>query len=209
MNEPQTSTKRSRTTSPLPYSWMARQQQPEVPRVIRLRDGSELWLRQLRATDRERLQAFFDSCSPEARRYRFLSPIKSITDGLLDSLVNVDGRQHVALILTRRLGDKELIVAEGRFVVCDEQPAAADLSFLIADDMRRRGLATLLLDELMAIASCHGLRHFRADVLADNWPMLSLLRKTGLSGPSRVSQGVIHLEIPVRGRETLAWPDVA
>ncbi|HJZ67560.1 MAG TPA: GNAT family N-acetyltransferase [Blastocatellia bacterium] len=167
------------------------------PRDIRLRDGSKLRMRQLCFDDREPLAAFFARCSPEAIRYRFLSPMTSISDSLLDYLADIDGSRHVALILTQREADEEMIVAEGRYVVFDERPAVADIAFLVADEMRRRGIATLLIDELISIACGNGVTHFSVDVLADNRAMLSLLRKTGLARSGTISSGVIHFETPI------------
>jgi hypothetical protein len=69
-----------------------------------LRDGSKVRLHELRCRDRELLKAFFAGCSPESIRYRFLSSIKSLSDGLLDYLADGDGLRHVALICTQGEG---------------------------------------------------------------------------------------------------------
>jgi len=167
------------------------------PRNIRLRDSSNLRLRQLYSGDRELLRTFFARCSPEAIRYRFLSSMTSISDSLLDHLTDIDGSQHAALIVTQREADEEMIVAEGRYVIFDERPAVADVAFLVADEMRRLGIATLLIDELITIACDNGVTHFSVDVLADNTAMLSLLRKTGLAQSGTISSGVIHFETPI------------
>jgi GNAT superfamily N-acetyltransferase len=208
MNHPITSTIRARATSPLKYNHVARLL-ARFPRDIRLRDGSELRLRELRSGDRELLKAFFDSCSPKAIYYRFLSPIRSLSDELLDTLTDADGSRHAALIMTWGERGDEMIVAEARYIVLKEQPEAADVAFLVADDMRRRGIATILMQELMEIASRNGVTCFSADILAENWAMLSLLRKTGLSGSGRINHGVIHFEIPIPCGEAHAMPEVA
>ena len=174
-----------------------------LPLDIRLRDGWELRLRELRFEDRELLKAFFDRCSPESIRYRFLSPIKSLSDALLDFLADSDGLRHVALILTRRVGDHEMIVAEGRCVVHEEQPVCADVALLAADDWRRRGIATLLIHELIEIGCRNGVSTFTADMLWDNKEMTSLLWKTFHSMNANFSSGVMHFEIPLTCCEAL------
>jgi GNAT superfamily N-acetyltransferase len=165
--------------------------------AIRLRDRSTLRLRNLRIDDRERLRAFFASCSQEAIRFRFLSSIKAPSDSLLDYLSDIDGYHHVALIVTRGFDACETIVAEGRYAVFREQPSTADIAFIVLDEMQRRGIATLLLQQLSEIASRNGVCYFSADVLADNLPMLSLIRKTMIPSSRIVSSGVIHFEIPL------------
>ena len=172
-----------------------------IDKQIRLRDGSTLWLRELHRGNREKLQAFFSRCSPEAIRYRFMSSIRVLSGSLLDYLADPDGSRHVALIVTQQDGENERIVAEGRYVALKEQPDAADIALLVADDMQRRGIATQLIRELNEIAWSHGVTHFRADVLADNRAMVSLLRKFYRPVSTTVNFGVIHYELAIEGRE--------
>ena len=202
MNSTHTGAIRARRWSRLEYN-LARRQLARLPRDIRLGDGFKLRLRELRIADRERLKAFFSSCSQEAIRYRFMSSMKAPSDSLLDYLADADGSHHVALIVTQGRGDDEQIVAEGRYVIFKDRPCAADIAFLVLDEMQRRGIATLLIHELMGIACSRGVTRFSADVLADNRPMLSLLRKMGQPLSAAVSQGVIHVEFPIARREDL------
>ena len=164
---------------------------------IRFHDGSMLRLRELRITDRDRLRAFFAGCSEEALRYRFMSSIKAPSESLLNYLMDVDGYRHVALVVTRGFGESESIVAEGRFAMFPQDRDSADVAFLVHDDLRRRGIATLLLQRLGEIAMRNGINSFSADVLADNRAMLSFIRKTVKPRSTVVSSGVIHFEIPL------------
>jgi len=168
-----------------------------LPREIRLLDGSKLQLRRLDSRDREGLKAFFARCSREAIRYRFMSSIKGLSDSLLDYLANPDGSRHVALIAAQGEGGDERIVAEGRYVIFKQEPDAADISLLVMDEMQRRNIATQLIRELAKIACSNGLTCFKADVLADNRAMLSLLRKTGHPLSTTISQGVLHYELSI------------
>ena len=173
---------------------LARRQLARFPRGIRLRDGCKVRLQELRSRDRELLKEFFARCSPEAIRYRFLCSIKGPSDSLLDYLADADGSHHVALIVKQGQGDDEKIVAECRYVVLKDRPYAADIAVLVLDEMQRRGIATLLIHELMEIACSRGVTRFSADVLADNRAMLSVFRKIVHPLSSTVTQGVIHIE---------------
>lgn len=179
------------------------------PRNVRLDDGSLLRLRELRPRDRERLKSFFARCTPQAIRYRFHSPIKSVSGSLLDYLANSDGSRHVALIVTRRAEHQEMILGEARYVVLNDRPAVADVAVLIADELQRRGIATLLFRELMEIACRNGVSHFNADVQADNRAMIALLRKISNSLSASVSTGVIHFEVPIQCRDVPRMLEVA
>lgn len=166
-----------------------------IPRNIRLRDG-ELRLQELRPFNRDQLRAFFSRCSPQAIYDRFLSG-NSPADSMLDYLTDCDGSRHVGLIVTQREGTEELIVAEGRYVVLDGRPAMAEIALLVADQMRRRGIATLLIRELIEIARRNGVTHFSAEVSAHNRPMLSLLRKVSHSLSSSIWGSEIYFEFPI------------
>lgn len=199
MNRPTIATSAALVT-PMPKYQHAREL-ARFPQHIRLRDSSELRLRELCNSDRELLKTFFDACSPESIRYRFMSSIKAPSDSLLDYLADVDGSQHFALIATQGQGADEKIVAESRYVIFEDRQYAADIAFLVVDEMQRRGIATILIHELIDIACGRGVTRFSADVLADNRAMLSLLRKVGRPLSATVRHGVIHFEFPIGCRE--------
>lgn len=169
-----------------------------LPRDIRLRDGCTLRLRELRPRDRDLLKAFFYRCSPESIRRRFFGSIKLLSDGRLNYLSDGDGVRHAALIITERQGDDETIVGEGRYVCFKDRPSAADLALLVEDRMRNRGIATMLIQELIEIGRANGVTDFSGDVLSDNREMLSLIRKMFRNLTSKISSGVIHFEIPLK-----------
>lgn len=171
--------------------------QENFSRDVLLRDGTALQMRMLRPTDREGLVALFNRCSPETIRYRFLRMVTSLPDSQLDQLVAVDGRRHVALVITQG----ENIVAVGRYFVLDERPDTAEVSFLVEDAFQRRGIGTILLDALVEFARQHDITRFAADVLADNRTMLSVFRKTGYALTANISYGVTHLEFPITHNE--------
>jgi len=187
--------------SPPPEQDLGPRQLARFPRAARLRDGVNVRLHASPIRDRQLLRAFFASCSPEAIRCRFLSSIKALSDSLLDHLANAGGCGHFALFATQGQGDEERIVAESRYVILKDRPYAAEIAVLVLDEMQRRGVATLLIRELMEIACGRGVTRFSADVLADNRAMLSLLRNMGRPLSATVSQGVTHIEFPIICRE--------
>ena len=189
----------ARSSLSLEYNYAPRRL-ARFPRDIRFGDGSELRLQELRSENRDQLKTFFSDCSPQAIYERFLSA-NSPSDPMLDYLVDCDGSRHVALVVTQRKGNEELIIAEGRYVVLDERPAMADIALLVADQMQRRGIATLLIGELMEIASRNGVTHFSAEVSADNRPIISLLREVSHSLSSSIWGREMHFEFPILMRK--------
>ncbi len=176
---------------------------PEFTRDLLLRDGALLRVRVLRLDDRDKLRALFERCSPETLRYRFLYSIKTLSDTMLDRLINVDGAQHLALIVTMGENNDERIAAVGRYQTMEDRPDVAEVSFLVEDAMQRRGIGTQLLDTLAELARVHGLTRFAADVLTDNRLMLSVFRKAGYGLSGSTSYGVTHLEFPIAQTELM------
>src|SRR5437867_3532642 len=100
-------------------------------RDLRLDDGTVLRMRLLSPQDRDGLKELFARCSPESIRFRFLHPIKLLTEETLDDLTNVDGACHVALAVTGGAGTHEQIIAVGRYQVLKDRPEVAEISFLV------------------------------------------------------------------------------
>lgn len=169
----------------------------DFPLDVRLREGAILRMRPLEVGDREALIALFHRCSAETKRFRFLRMVTSLPDSMLDQLVSVDGRRHVALVVVHGEGDAAQIVAVGRYHARDESSDVAEVSFLVEDAMQRKGIGTVLLDTLAEMARENGLTRFSADVLADNRTMLSVFRKAGYAITSGISYGITHLEFPI------------
>lgn len=176
---------------------------PDFTRDLLLRDGALLRVRALRTDDRDKLKALYDRCSPETLRYRFLYSIKTLSESMLDRLINVDGSKNLALVVTLGENNDERIVGVGRYQTIEERPEVAEVSFLIEDAMQRRGIGTLLLDTLAELARAHGLTRFSADVLTDNRQMLSVFRKAGYGLSGSTSYGVTHLEFPIAQTELM------
>ena len=60
------------------------------------------------------------------------------------------------------------------------------------EDFQRRGIASRLLRQLADIARANGIGRFEADVLAENTPMLNVLRNSGLAMRTSHEHGVVH-----------------
>lgn len=166
-------------------------------RDVLLRDGALLRVRALQPEDRDKLRALYDRCTLQTLRFRFLYSIKSLSEDLLDRLIDIDGTQNLALVMTLGERDDERIVAVGRYQRLEGRPEVAEVSFLVEDAWQRRGIGTKLLDALADLARENGISRFSADVLTDNRNMLSVFRKAGYGLSGSTSYGVTHLEFPI------------
>ena len=144
--------------------------------------------------------AFHGRLSPESIYFRFFSPKPRLTDKEVEKFTTVDMVDRVALVA--ELGDDLIAVARyDRWPGRDE----AEVAFTVDDAHHGRGIATLLLEHLAAVARSHGLRRFTAEVLPDNRPMLGVFRRAGFEVHNEFSGGVIDVAFDIE--PTLAYTE--
>ena len=150
-------------------------------RVVRtLRDGAPVTVRPVTPEDREELRRGFLELSPESRYFRFLNIHTLPSDELLTYLTTVDQKDHVAIGASIESPDlkSERGIGIARFVRIGGTDTA-EAAITVVDDMHRRGVASVLLHELLRAAELRGIRRVRAEVLADNDTMRGILERAG------------------------------
>jgi GNAT superfamily N-acetyltransferase len=164
-----------------------------------LRDGSQVDVRPISATDRDLIRQGFERLSPESRYRRFLSPVPELDNRTLSYLTDVDHHDHEALVALDSAGGDGVGVA--RFVRDPTEPRSAEVAVTVVDDWQGRGLGTALLDALADRAREEGVRRFTALVLADNRNMLGMLGEIGSARVVDREQGTVALavDLPAEG----------
>jgi RimJ/RimL family protein N-acetyltransferase len=143
----------------------------------RLPDGALILIRPIRADDKRMLEDGLRQLSDESVHRRFLSPKRSFSRTELRYLTEVDGRDHVALVAEYPGHPVRRLIAVGRFVRLHDDPEAADVAIVVADDWQRRGVGTTLSEQLTADARRLGIRRFTATMASDNVPAHRLMAK--------------------------------
>jgi RimJ/RimL family protein N-acetyltransferase len=134
--------------------------------LVRLNDGVDVLIRPIRADDKALLAAGMDHLSERSAYQRFLVPKRALTDAQLRYLTEVDFRDHVAFVAVRP-EEPDVLVGAGRWIRLAD-PEVAEIAFVVADDLQRRGLGTLLAQALADAARERGVRRFVATVLPHN-----------------------------------------
>ncbi|MFQ5966058.1 MAG: GNAT family N-acetyltransferase [Acidimicrobiia bacterium] len=161
---------------------------------IELRDGTRVRIRPITPDDRDRLKEGFERLSPRSRYLRFLAPVAELTPEMLDYLTEVDYHDHFAwgALALDQEGHPGIGVA--RYVRLHDEPEVAEPAVAVADEYQGRGLGTALLYTLSDTAVQHGIKRFRALVLAENEAMLQVFREMGAS-LRRTGGTMIEVEI--------------
>jgi GNAT superfamily N-acetyltransferase len=143
----------------------------------RLPDGAPILIRPIRADDKRMLENGLRHLSPQSVQRRFLTPKRSFSRAELRYLTEVDGRDHVALVAEYPGDPVRRLIAVARFVRLHDDPDAAEVAIVVADDWQRRGLGSLLSEHLAARARGRGIRRFTATMASDNVPAHRLMAK--------------------------------
>jgi acyl-CoA synthetase (NDP forming)/GNAT superfamily N-acetyltransferase len=162
-------------------------------------DGGVLHLRPMVHDDGPALLAFIDRLSDESRYYRFMSKWRPRTLEDLARFLDVDNVHRVALVA--ELADE--IVAVGRYMF-DEDRGSAEVAFTVDDRHQLRGIGTLLLEHLAAIARTNGISRFHAETLGDNQKMLRVFAHAGYRVHRSLDQGVWEIDFTIDDTPTAA-----
>jgi acyl-CoA synthetase (NDP forming)/GNAT superfamily N-acetyltransferase len=154
-----------------------------------LADGESAWVRPITPDDQPALLAFHERQPREDLYRRFFSPKPTLTTDELRHFTEVDFVDRVALVVER--GDE--FAAWASYERWPGRPEA-DVAFMVDHTLHGKGIATLLLEHLAAIARANGVTRFTADVLADNRPMLGVFARAGWPVRRHLDSGVVELE---------------
>lgn len=161
---------------------------------IRLRDGRELFLRPILQTDGDLLLDLFNRLSPESIRMRFLRQIRFLPEDMLYQFTHVNYDSEFALVGVVREGEKDAIVAVGRYAF-DPEANATDFGVVVRDDWQNNGLGRLLLSRIIAIGREHGISRFATVIAPENRTIMKMITELGYDVKSSFSDGAYIFEL--------------
>jgi len=170
--------------------------------IVRLRDGRSVALRAARSQDIPAVQEFVRGLSSASRRNRFFAPIRELSPDQLDRVTRSRPPDELALVCETVQGSGRRIVAMAQYAMCEALDA--EFAVVVDDAWQRQGLGTQLLNVLAGHAARAGLAEFAGLVLADNWPMLTLLTRLDCELITDCDPYVVRAIRHLRGREFAA-----
>lgn len=161
--------------------------------VEHLRDGSTAQIRALRPDDRDDMLAAVGRTSTQSLRRRFFVPKRGFSEKEVSFFMNIDFSNHVALVAHVDEDGHSVIAGGGRYIVV--RPGQAELAFVVVDAYQGKGIATILMRHLLAIAREAGLKELTAEVLPENAAMLKVFSRFGFRVGSGSDPQVRHLTL--------------
>ncbi|MEO8095865.1 MAG: GNAT family N-acetyltransferase [Pseudolysinimonas sp.] len=131
-------------------------------------------LRCLTPTDAHRMSDLVERLSPQSRYQRYFRLVRSFAPADIARFVAVSPA-HLAV----GAFDGDALVGAAQYFRFSTCPDHAEVAVEVADSHHRRRVAARLVQELARLAAHEGITHFTATVLAENRPVLELMRHSG------------------------------
>ena len=166
--------------------------------TVTLRDGRRVVLRPVRPEDEPAHDEFITRLSPEDSRFRFFHYVRAMPHSELARLTQIDYDREMAFIAAAEGpgGDAETLGVIR--AVADPDNEAAEFSLVVRSDVKRQGLGTLLLRKLVDYCRGRGTRRLEGEVLAENAPMLELVKSFGgFRMSDSVEEGTVRIALPL------------
>jgi GNAT superfamily N-acetyltransferase len=145
--------------------------------AVVLADGRPARLFALRAEHAAELARGFARLSSQSRYLRFFTAKRELGAEQLRELVELDGCDRYAIaVAVHTLAGWEG-AAVGRLARVEGAPGSAELAITVIDEFHHLGIGGMLLERLRTAALERGYARMHGEVLAENRPMLGLLRK--------------------------------
>jgi GNAT superfamily N-acetyltransferase len=158
-------------------------------------DGQSIIIRPIDIHDMSLESDFIEHLSPETKHYRFFGAINNLSEKVLKTFCDIDGKNSMAFIATEKIDEKEIEIGVCRYVVTSK-PDVYELALTIADKWQHKGLGKLLMNQLISYAKSHGIKWLYSVELADNALMHNLCKELGMQAkidPDDVHQIIYSL----------------
>lgn len=147
----------------------------EDERIATLKNGRQVMLRPAHSSDAEGIRALFHTMPAEDIFTRFFRSVKSLSNGEVQRLCNLNYETEVAFVAVEGPRENERVIGQGCYFV-NPSTNLAESAFMVDPGWQGTGLGTELQRRITEHARARGLRGFVAEVLPKNAKMIALAR---------------------------------
>jgi acetyltransferase len=138
--------------------------------------GEAFIIRPIRPEDAQAHAAMIARVPPDDLRFRFFAAVREISPEQMARLTQIDYGREMAFVAVRAASGTTAGVARAVRETLDD---SAEFAILVEPAAKGRGLASHLMDRLIAWARGQGIGRITGQVLADNHAMLAFVRHLG------------------------------
>jgi len=157
---------------------------------VKLKDGTEILIRQLKKKDSSQLTVFFNSLPIEDRKYLRVD----VTDKETVKKIIKSSKLGESLRIIARIEDK--IVASGLLELGKKtwKKHSAEIRLLVSKDYRRKGLSIFLARELYSLAIKEEVEDIFAQIMKPQVTAIKTFKRLGFKQDAKVLDYVTDLE---------------
>ena len=135
--------------------------------------------------------AAIEKTSAQSLQRRFFVMKRHFSEKERAFFMDVDFKNHVAIVALAEEAGREVIAGGGRYIVFE--PGRAEMAFVVIDAWQGRGVGSILMRHLVKFASDAGLQELTAEVLPENAAMRKVFEKFGFTPAPRRDPQTLHL----------------
>ena len=178
----------------MPYEHMAIHPYPaELEQTWQLASGLDVVIRPIKPEDAGIEQDFIRNLSDQSRFFRFMRAMQELTPDMLARFTQIDYDREMAFVALKK-GPKGMVEFGVARYVTNPDWNSAEFALVVADEYQRKGVGTKLMQALMSTAKNRGLKILEGEILEQNRPMRSLVKKLGfVEEPIPDDPQVVHV----------------
>ncbi|MHB9879887.1 N-acetyltransferase family protein [Pacificimonas sp. ICDLI1SI03] len=155
---------------------------------LETRSGLDVRVRPADEDDEARLDEFFRHVTPEDLRFRFLSPIRTVSGDQLHALSHVDHRR-TENFLAFDAGTNELIATA--MLAGDDGMQTAEVAMIMHRDYKGKGVGWSLLHHVARYAEARGFKTLTSIESREHHPAIDMEREMGFTATSEPGDGSV------------------
>jgi len=145
-----------------------------------LDDGTPVLIRPMRPEDEPLVVDLLKNCSEQTIYFRYFAVIKHWPHEALIRFTQNDYDREIGIAAIGLPPGPTIMMGVGRLLMTPERDSA-EFAVIVADRWQGKGLGEKLIERVIEIAKENGVRSLNADVLFQNQPMISLVKKMGFN----------------------------
>lgn len=172
--------------------------------AVELSNGRKLIVRPILPGDAGALQRSFRYLTPEEIRFRFLHPIRELTDEAASAMTRVDPSRGFALIATEALPPGQALIGAVARAAIDEDSNEAEFAVIVGREISGLGLGRHLLGRIIEWCRKKRLARVYGHVMLDNDAMLRLARSFGFKPTTTTDDpGIVRITKELGGNPAM------
>ncbi|MBD5804627.1 Acetyltransferase Pat [Azoarcus sp. Aa7] len=183
------------TAPPNPQRLSIRPYPEDLAEPATLRDGRQIVLRPIRPEDEVTHYEFLSRVTPEDILFRFFHYIGTLPRSEMARLTQIDYDREMAFIASGRDGSGRPETLGVVRAVADPDNHTAEFSILVRSDMKGHGIGSTLLKKVIRYGRERGLQVLAGEVMAENEPMLKLLKVFGFTVKASEEPGILAVRL--------------